>query len=217
MPTAYDRVSYPGMPFPQTHPDRLSTLATLFGLDPPRVERCRVLELPCGDGGNLIPMAFHLPDSEFLGIDLAHSAIDIGRAASESLGLRNIRLEQMDILEAGPQLGTFDYIIAHGLYSWAPEPVRDKVMAIAAGHLAPQGVAYVSYNALPGCRTRQMVRDMLLFHLRGLVEPAEKVESARAFLRSVVDTEESRGPHGLRLKAAAQALLEKPGAALFHA
>src|ERR1019366_4359784 len=67
-----------------------------------------------------------------------------------TLGLANIRLEHRDILDAGPELGTFDYVIAHGLYSWVPEPVRDKLLALAQAVLAPHGVAFVSYNALPG-------------------------------------------------------------------
>ena len=96
MQTPYDRVPYPGLPFAQTHPDRLATLAILFGLAPAPVTGCRVLELGCGDGGNLIPMAFEQPGSEFLGIDLARSGIEQGRRAIESLGLPNIRLEQAD-------------------------------------------------------------------------------------------------------------------------
>ena len=53
----YDEVLYPGYPFAQAHPDRLGAMARLFGMNPAPVEACRVLELGCGDGGNLIPMA----------------------------------------------------------------------------------------------------------------------------------------------------------------
>lgn len=78
-PNCYDRIPYPGYPYVQTHPDRLATLAHLYGMTPASIEHCRVLELGCGDGGNLIPMALQLPGSEFLGIDLAASAIRKGR------------------------------------------------------------------------------------------------------------------------------------------
>jgi tRNA G46 methylase TrmB len=67
--TAYDEVLYPSYTHNQTHPDRLATIATLFGLTPAPVERCRVLELGCGNGSNLVPMAYGLPGSEFVGID----------------------------------------------------------------------------------------------------------------------------------------------------
>ena len=196
MPSAYDQVLYAGLPFSQTHPDRLASLATLFGMQPAPVERCRVLELACANGGNLIPMAFELPGSEFVGIDMALAGIRTGRDEIAALGLANIRLEHMDIMDAGPELGMFDYIIAHGLYSWVPDQVRDRLLAVAKANLAPEGVAYVSYNALPGCRIREMFRDMLLFHVRGVSQPEARVEHAREFLECVVASQDARGPEG---------------------
>src|SRR5262245_17606415 len=67
----YDEFPYPSQPFVQTHPNHLGTMATLFGMKPPPVERCRVLELGCANGANMIPMAFGLPESTFVGIDLS--------------------------------------------------------------------------------------------------------------------------------------------------
>ena len=185
MPTLYDEVLYPNAPFGQTHPDRLATLAILFGMDPAPINRCRVLELGCGDGENLIPMAFENPAAQFLGLDAAAMAIRAGKQEIATLGLANIRLEHMDIMDAGPELGTFDYVIAHGLYSWVPEPVRDKLLALAKAVLAPHGVAFVSYNALPGGRLRQMFRDMMLFHLGGATEFDARIHG-RARGRAVV-------------------------------
>ena len=175
---AYDAVDYPGFPLPQTHPDRLSVLATLFGLDPAPVERCRVLELGCGEGGNLIPMAWQLPESRFTGVDLAARPIAAGQAMAASLGLRNIELRQLDICEIGPEWGQFDYIIAHGLYSWVPAIIQDKLLEICRANLAPRGVAYVSYNTYPGAHSRQMMREMMLFHAGGAVEPEQKIARA---------------------------------------
>src|SRR5437762_11952331 len=77
--TSYDEVGYPSYVYPQTHPDRLATVATLLGMNPAPVEACRVLEMGCGAGGNIIPMAFDLSESSFVGIDLAASPIDQGR------------------------------------------------------------------------------------------------------------------------------------------
>src|SRR3954471_17103755 len=140
-PTAYDDVPYPSTPFPQTHPDRLATLATLFGMRPASVERCRVLELGCGDGGNLIPMALVLPESDFLGVDLAGEPIARGRSTIDALGLRNIEMRQDDLrafangADAGQE--QFDFIIAHGVYSWVPEDVRDALLHICRRRLAP--------------------------------------------------------------------------------
>jgi hypothetical protein len=69
---SYDEVPYPSLSYVHTYPDRLATLATLLGLTPAPVERCRVLEIGCASGGNLIPMAYGLPHSRFVGIDVAH-------------------------------------------------------------------------------------------------------------------------------------------------
>src|SRR5438105_14155053 len=94
MQTAYDDLPYPGGPFAQTHPDHLATMASLFGIAGPAVEHCRVLELGCGDGGNLIPLAFALPEGRFTGIDLAGSAIDRAQVPVEAGRRRTIRLQQ---------------------------------------------------------------------------------------------------------------------------
>src|SRR5512145_2790817 len=118
--TIYDAVAYPGHPYPQTHPDHLATLARLHGMTPAPANRCRVLDLGCGDGANLIPMALTLPESRFLGVDLAQAPIRRGQELIAQLGLSNIRLEAMDLMDFSPEDGSFDYIIAHGLYSWVP-------------------------------------------------------------------------------------------------
>ncbi len=157
----YDEIRYPTYPHPQTHPDRLATLARLFGMSPAPVERCRVLELGAGDGGNLIPMAFLLPQSRFVGIDLAGETVARGCELAAGLELGNIRLLHLDLMEIPEDFGEFDYIIVHGLYSWVPEPVRNRILELARRHLAPHGVAFVSYNAYPGAHLRDMFRDIV--------------------------------------------------------
>src|SRR3954463_3763212 len=92
--TPYDRVLYPSETHSQTHPNRLAVIGRLFGLEPAPVDRCRGLELGCGNGGNLVPMAWGLPQSEFAGIDLASRPIAQGQEMIEELGMRNIRLVQ---------------------------------------------------------------------------------------------------------------------------
>src|SRR5579875_2980319 len=98
-------------------------MAALHGLSPAPIESCRVLEIGCSEGGNLIPMAYAIPGAEFTGFDLAGQPIARGQERIRALGLGNIRLFQADLVTAdtGPDrggLGDFDYIVAHGLYSW---------------------------------------------------------------------------------------------------
>src|SRR5690242_2692847 len=124
--TAYDQVRYPSRALWVTHPYSLGAMARLFGLSAAPSERCRVLDIGCGEGGNLIPMAAALPDSRFVGIDLSAEAIAIGTQSIRDLSLNNIGLRQMNIMEAGNGLGEFDFVIAHGVYTWVPAGVQHR-------------------------------------------------------------------------------------------
>lgn len=189
----YDKFAYPSALYPQSHPERLATIATLFDLQPARIDRARVLELGCGDGNNLITMACTLPHGSFHGIDLAIGPIRRGQETIAALGLKNVTLRQMNLLEAPADLGVFDYIIAHGLYSWVPEAVREKILAICREHLAENGVAYISYNAYPGNHVRDAARRMMQFHVQQFSEPAEKIRQARAFLKFLAEAKSKPG------------------------
>ncbi len=180
---AYDEVLYPGHALAQAHPDRLATLATLLGMTAPGVESCRVLELGCGDGTNLISVAQGLPNARCLGVDLAQAGIVKGNCLIARLRLDNVALMQLNILDVDQTLGTFDYIVAHGIYSWVPEPVRDRLLTVCRERLAPNGVAYVSYNTYPGCHVRQMVRGLMRFHVQHMDAPDDKVNQGRALVK----------------------------------
>jgi methyltransferase-like protein/2-polyprenyl-3-methyl-5-hydroxy-6-metoxy-1,4-benzoquinol methylase len=180
--TSYDEVPYDSHAFAQTHPDTLATVATLFGMDPPPVSSCRVLELGCSSGFNIIPMAVALPEARFVGIDQSSRQISEGQKAVEALGLTNIELRQMDILQVGEDLGQFDYILCHGVYSWVPAKVQEQILEICRRNLVPNGVAYVSYNCYPGWHLAGMIRDMMIYHTRRFTEPAKRVQQARAVL-----------------------------------
>ncbi len=182
MENSYDEIPYESHAFSQSHPDRLAVMATLFGLTPKAVARCRVLELGCAAGGNLIPMAWHLPESTFVGLDLSARQIRDGSEIIEALGLTNVQLHNMDITQADHRMGRFDYIICHGVYSWVPELVQQAILRICHDLLEPQGVAYVSYNTYPGWRMRQMIRDMMLYHAVQFSTPQQKLDGARTLI-----------------------------------
>ena len=183
---SYEAISYPSRFFLQTHPDRLATIATFSGMTPPPVERCRVLELGCGNGSNLFFLAFNLPDAEFVGIDLAANHIAYAEDAARELNLSNTTFHQLDIMEMTvDDFGKFDYIIAHGLYSWVPPVVREKVLSLCREMLAPQGVGYISYNAYPGSHIRDLGRGVMRFQARKFSDPMEKIQNAVAFLNFV--------------------------------
>jgi methyltransferase-like protein/2-polyprenyl-3-methyl-5-hydroxy-6-metoxy-1,4-benzoquinol methylase len=186
--TTYDTVLYPGQALAQAHPDRLAMLAALFGMSAPEVETSRILELGCGDGLNLIAIALNLPNAHCVGIDLAAAGIEKGLAVIRQLGLKNVTLQQRDILEIDKGFGQFDYIIAHGLYSWVPENVRNKILLICNDNLAENGIAYVSYNTYPGAHLRNMVRDMMRYHVDEFESPQQKIQQARAIIEFIADS-----------------------------
>ena len=215
-PNTYDEVSYPSYPFPQSHPDRLAVLATLFGMKPAPVEDCRVLEIGCGDGANLIPMALLLPKSRFVGVDLAVRPIIKGQAMAEALGLGNIALQQLDIMNLSSDFGQFDYMIAHGVYSWVPPAVRDKLLAICKANLKPDGVAYISYNTYPGGHLRQMIREMMLFHVRDVQEPDERIRQSRALISSLAQSKSEPDLYGLILASMGQEIERLEDGSIYH-
>jgi SAM-dependent methyltransferase len=212
--TLYDDVLYPSRAFEDTHPDRLAAVAVLFGMQPASPERCRVLEVACSDGGNVIPMAYSLPESRFVGIDLALRPVESGRARIERLGLTNVTLRTQDLTEFSDAPGSFDFIIAHGLYSWVPAEVQKRFMALVSRHLAPAGVAFVSYNVYPGCHLRRMLWDVLKFHTEGLDDAQTRIGEATALATLLAAGREGSQPHALQQEAAK--LLERDPVTVFH-
>jgi methyltransferase-like protein len=217
--TTYDDVPYPGRPYAQTHPDHVATVATLLGLTPARADHCRVLELGCGSGGNLIPMALGLPQSSFLGIDLSAAEVARGQTTIQALGLANIELRPLSILDVDDQFGAFDYILCHGVYSWVPAPVQEKIFDIFARHLTPEGIGYLSYNTYPGWHLRSMVRDMMAYHARRFADepPLQRVGRARGMLDFLARaTSQKEGAYGQYLRERLDFLRDLPDAYLFH-
>ena len=197
----YDEVPYESRPTRQTHPNRLAMIATLFGMKPAPVGRCRVLELGCASGGNLIPMAVAYPGSRFVGIDLSKRQTEEGRAAIEELGLKNIKIGHVNLMSVDQRFGQFDYIIAHGLFSWVPRNAQDKILDITTKHLSPQGVAYVDYNTFPGWHRRGMLRDMLCYHAATATEPLARVRASRQIADFLArNATHFQGPHAESLK-----------------
>lgn len=219
MPAAqnpYDAVAYPSLPFPNTHPSRLAAMATLHGLNPAPVDRCRVLEVACSDGANLVPMAYAVPGSEFVGFDFAGAPIERGQARIRDLGLKNARLFQADLLEIGAELGKFDYIIAHGFYSWVAEPVRNRLMSLSGELLAPDGIAFISYNALPGGLVRLAIRDMMLYRMSGTENVERQVGDAMQYVRWLLSTRPESDAYRILLEEHLDRMAERNPQAIFH-
>lgn len=215
--TDYNIITYESVSNCDSHPERLALLGRLFGMTTPDPRQCRVLELGCGTGGNLIPMAWRNPQNTYLGVELAQTQVDMGCRMIAQLQLKNITIVCRDILEFQIENAAFDYIIVHGVYSWVPAVVRERILALCQQYLSPQGVAYISYNTLPGWRMRGMLRDMLQFHSRGLEDQHLKLRHAREFLQSLsVALTHQKTPYAEFLKKEVAYLEKAHDSYLYH-
>ena len=177
--TIYKELGYKSYPFPFTTPAYLEAYGTLVGLNTPPAKTARVLELGATYGGNIISQAVHNPEATFVGIELSQDQVEKGNKIISDAKLDNVSLIQGDIMNFDETLGTFDYIIAHGFYSWISDEMKDKLLDIISNHLADNGIAYVSYNTYPGWHTMEEVRQLMLFANRGHDELTHKEKVLR--------------------------------------
>ncbi|MBI1285190.1 MAG: methyltransferase domain-containing protein [Thiobacillus sp.] len=159
---SYDELPYDSLPLPETQPDFLAAVARLHGFEAPDPRRARILELGCAQGGNLIPLAWRWPESECVGVELSRVQAGAGAAFVAALGIRNVRILHGDLAALPDDLGQFDYIIAHGVFSWVPPAVQRALLDVCRSHLSAQGVAYISFNVAAGWARLQPLRAALL-------------------------------------------------------
>ena len=185
----YDELPYSSYAYMHSAPEQLATIASLFGLPSPYVATARVLELGCASGGNLVPFALRHPRAEAVGVDISDVQIAQGQQYVSRLGIGNARLVVADLQQLDRfALGKFDYVIAHGVYSWVPPEVQEAVLGIIEDCLTPDGVAFVSYNTYPGWKSKEVLRDAMLMHAgkrRGAQEQVAYGRAMLAFLQKV--------------------------------
>jgi methyltransferase-like protein len=99
------------------------------------------------------------------------------------LRLSNIDLRCEDIMRFHGDQQSFDYIIAHGVFSWVPHAVRLQMLELCRKLLTAHGVAYISYNCYPGYHLRNLTREMMLFHTRAMADPKEQVQQGLTLLQ----------------------------------
>jgi len=213
----YDVVPYESAPVPEAHPGRLAVQARLFGLEAASPEHARVLELGCAEGGNLLPLAYYNPGATFVGVERSREQVVRAEALIQATGLSNARIVHAELENFDGDPGQFDYVIAHGLYSWVPARTRKRIFELCERLLAPAGVAFISCNTLPGWRMRGVVRDLLLFHVRNLADPRARFESARDLLGVLGDRIDGlAGLHAQYLREELAGLSGRDAVYVFH-
>ncbi len=193
---SYDRTPYESRPYPRLQPARMAAAALWAGFAAPDATTARVLEIGCASGGHLIPLAAAWPKARFVGVDISPVQIAAGRDRIARAGLANIALDARSLHEIGADDGAFDYIICHGLLSWVAEPLREALMRVVAERLAPNGVAMVSFNVLPGWRLIQVARDSLLLHAQLGKDRDRQAPDGRALVEALSAQSNSRYSYG---------------------
>lgn len=144
----------------------------------------RYLELGCGRGYSTVVHAACFPQGTFVGVDSDESAIADARTWAAELGLANVRFEVTRFDDARLAAEEpFDFVALHGVYSWVSEDARAAIRALLADRLTDGGLAYVSYNAMPGWASELPLRR-LLGELSGdasIAEAARTIGSLRGF------------------------------------
>jgi SAM-dependent methyltransferase len=213
----YNATPYRHGAIQHSHPARMGAIGRLHGLNCAPPDRCRVLELGCAEGANLLPLAERFPDSQFLGVDFSQVAIATAEATRDACGLGNARFECADLRAFEPEPGGYDYVIAHGVYSWVPDDVKERLLATCLRALAPGGVAYISYNTLPGWGLPGGLRAFLLEEIEQAPDATAKIERARRVLASLEEASRGQpGAYAAHLRSAVEDLLRKPPTLLFH-
>lgn len=214
--TSYDEIPYDSQPVPRTHPEHLAVVSKLFGLESTAPNKCRLLELGCANGRNLFGLATALPESYFVGIDLSNVQISEGQMIRETTELNNLKLEQLSILEIDKNFGTFDYIICHGIFSWVPHEVQNKILEICSNNLAENGVAFISYNTYPGWHIRGTIRDIMLYEAERFDKPSEKILAARRTANFLAETITGIDSYEATFKAELDKIRRLPDWYMFH-
>ncbi len=179
--SSYNSIPYESLPISYTYLPHLAGLAKLYGLETAAPEACRVLDIGCAEGNNIIPMAFHWPKSEFVGIDLSAVQIEAGLQMIDSLALKNVQLHVKDIAdldtlyEKHEKHEKFDYIILHGVFSWVTHELQQTILSTAKSLLSENGIIYISYNTYPGWHAQMVIRDAMKLYCNQCETPEEEI------------------------------------------
>ncbi len=181
----YDEVPYVSYTLHETSPAFVRSCAWIFGVDTVAPDKARILELGCAGGNNIIAIAATYPNSECIGIDLSPVQIEEGQKIIDEVGIKNLKLQCRSITNISEADGKFDYIIVHGVFSWVTKDLQKKIMEICKNNLSENGIAYISYNTLPGWSTSNAAREMMKYHTQNFTDPTVKAAQARELLHFI--------------------------------
>lgn len=204
----YQSLPYPAMSHPSCDPATTAVAAKLAGLTTSTPASSHILEIGCSAGHNLLALAARWPEARFTGIDFSGKAIEEARETVRLLDIGNVEFIEADLGTYDPGDITYDFIIAHGFYSWVPEPVRQILLDFCRNHLAPNGIATISYNTLPGWSQRQSLTGLARLLTQRPV--AEKIGRAPVdALTYLATVEAGNSPNAVQLRSVLHDMIGK--------
>jgi len=165
-------------------PAWLDYVAVLNGVTPPdRRGGFSWCDLGCGFGVTAVGLAATHGNGRFGGIDMNAGHIDDAQCLARDAAVENATFLATDIATADREAESFDYIVAHGVYTWVGPQTQAELCRFIDHHLKPGGLVYVSYNALPGCQ-RDLAFQRLLYAFADTA-PGDSIERVKAALEGV--------------------------------
>jgi SAM-dependent methyltransferase len=133
-------------------PTTLRFVTLLAGLQPPDTERpFDYYELGCGNGLSTVVHAAANPHGRFIGVDFNPTHIHNAQRLARDAGVHNVRFLEKSFAELlEGELPDAEIIALHGVWSWIAAEHRGQIVEFVRRRLKPGGIAYVSYNCLPG-------------------------------------------------------------------
>jgi SAM-dependent methyltransferase len=175
---------------PMLAPAWLDHVAMVCGREPPaRQSGFTWCDLGCGQGVTAVILAATHPTGVFYGIDAMPGHIDHARRLAAQAAIPNLFLHEMDFAAAldleWPQ---FDYIVAHGVYTWIGPESQQALRRFIDRRLKPGGLVYLGYNAMPGW-ARDLPFQRLLRELceRSPGDSASRLAAALVIVREIAD------------------------------
>jgi SAM-dependent methyltransferase len=149
----------------ETAPIHMAFAALTIGRSPGRaLQPKRMLELGFGQGFGLALLAAANPDVAFEGYDFNPEHVANARRLIEGAGLTNVAVSETGFEEAAVRNADndLDVIALHGIFSWVARPIQDAIVAIVRQRLQPDGLAYISYNCMPGWAPLAPIRQVMV-------------------------------------------------------
>ena len=183
--TDYESTPYHDQSFQEFDLSRLLGFAELFGLRDPGCGpgELRVLDLGCASGAHLRDQAVRHPGARFDGIDFSATEIEIGQKAIVEAGLSNIELVQADLRAIEVDSEAYDLVLCHGVFSWVPDEVKERIFLLARQALKPAGVAAIAYLTYPGWKQLEAFRELLMMRAHSSRPAADRVRESALLLR----------------------------------